>query len=437
MNDLWARGYNRSDRRYLVYVDANVYCGLGSLLADDRPGAANLNNGLSTVSPTFARVDNGCWGLADSAEAHEVMHTLGGRPAHGSPRHPRLPLRRRLRPDVRRRRVGHTDALPVPAVPRDRSSTATTTTTSPPTPPPAAGWRPTGTWLTAPSWPRSAAPRAPALTWGYDAYGQLGDGAAADRPTPVAVDLPGVTRDRGGRLPLPRGRQRAGVVVGPGPCRPARPAVAGGRLGTGDRRRAVERGGGFGGRLPLPRPEGGRDGLGLGMERRRTARGRHDRRQVATGAGPGPGRREADLGRLRPQPGPGLGRVGVVVGMERLQPARSGRLPVAGRPGGRRRHRDDLDRGRRLSQPGRRTGGPVRVGLGPECLGPARRRHHDRPTGARDRQGSHRGGVGGRRAGAQPGPRLRRRRSLRGASATSASSAGRRCRRLLRRWSRA
>lgn len=56
-SELSARGYNRSDRNYLVWVDANVYCG------------------IAYVGGPFARVDSGCWGYA---ETHELVHNLGG-----------------------------------------------------------------------------------------------------------------------------------------------------------------------------------------------------------------------------------------------------------------------------------------------------------------------------------------------------------------------
>lgn len=60
-DELWARGYDRSDRRYLVWVDAEVYCGMGY------------------VDWLYARVDAGCWGVdGSSAEVHELVHTLGG-----------------------------------------------------------------------------------------------------------------------------------------------------------------------------------------------------------------------------------------------------------------------------------------------------------------------------------------------------------------------
>jgi len=72
MEELKARGYTRADRRYLVWMDSNVLCGVGSLYGDSRPGQDNPNNGAAAA---FARVDAGCWGYA---EAHEVMHNLGG-----------------------------------------------------------------------------------------------------------------------------------------------------------------------------------------------------------------------------------------------------------------------------------------------------------------------------------------------------------------------
>ena len=69
--ELKAKGFNRADRKYLVWADANVLCGVGSVYSDSRPGLNNLNNGYA---PMFARVDAACW---DYAEGHELMHTLG------------------------------------------------------------------------------------------------------------------------------------------------------------------------------------------------------------------------------------------------------------------------------------------------------------------------------------------------------------------------
>jgi hypothetical protein len=67
-----AQGYNRSDRKYLMFGESNVYCGIGTLYGDSQPGQANINNGSYAQ---YARADAGCWNYA---EAHELMHNLGG-----------------------------------------------------------------------------------------------------------------------------------------------------------------------------------------------------------------------------------------------------------------------------------------------------------------------------------------------------------------------
>jgi hypothetical protein len=79
IGELRGKGYSRSDRKYLIWVDANVYCGIAQVYNDDKPTQDNLSNGSPRVSGVFARVDNGCWGLAgQSIEAHELMHAMGG-----------------------------------------------------------------------------------------------------------------------------------------------------------------------------------------------------------------------------------------------------------------------------------------------------------------------------------------------------------------------
>jgi hypothetical protein len=72
ITELKARGYNRADRRYMVWMDANVMCGIGQIYRDSQPGQTNANNGSYTA---FGRVDAGCWGYG---EAHELMHNIGG-----------------------------------------------------------------------------------------------------------------------------------------------------------------------------------------------------------------------------------------------------------------------------------------------------------------------------------------------------------------------
>jgi alpha-tubulin suppressor-like RCC1 family protein len=65
-------GYERTDRKYMIFMDANVLCGVGTMVADDRPGQENWNN----QGPDYARIDAGCW--SGDIAAHEHMHTMGG-----------------------------------------------------------------------------------------------------------------------------------------------------------------------------------------------------------------------------------------------------------------------------------------------------------------------------------------------------------------------
>lgn len=75
ISELTNRGYNRSDRKYLVWFDSDpnisTSCGLGTIANDDQPGTNNANN----QQVGYARVDYVCW---DFSESHELMHTLGG-----------------------------------------------------------------------------------------------------------------------------------------------------------------------------------------------------------------------------------------------------------------------------------------------------------------------------------------------------------------------
>jgi len=69
--ELVAQGFTRTDRKYLVWVDAAVgICGLGEVYGDTRPGQENRNN----RGPSYARVDTPCW---QYAELHEIFHNLG------------------------------------------------------------------------------------------------------------------------------------------------------------------------------------------------------------------------------------------------------------------------------------------------------------------------------------------------------------------------
>jgi hypothetical protein len=71
VSELKAQGYTRADRKYLVWTDAEVLCGVGTMYSDTKPGLNNLNNGYAAM---FARIDSSCWNYA---EGHELMHNLG------------------------------------------------------------------------------------------------------------------------------------------------------------------------------------------------------------------------------------------------------------------------------------------------------------------------------------------------------------------------
>ncbi|MBO9524471.1 MAG: hypothetical protein J7518_23270 [Nocardioidaceae bacterium] len=75
-----ALGYTSPGRKYLMWTDATVLCGVASMYTTDSDTQANPNNGSYAQ---YARVDAGCWGLGNgtsqhSVEAHEILHTLGG-----------------------------------------------------------------------------------------------------------------------------------------------------------------------------------------------------------------------------------------------------------------------------------------------------------------------------------------------------------------------
>ena len=76
--ELAAQGLDRPDRKYLVWVDAYVFCGVATVKPDDSPSQGNANNGDGQPG-MVARVDRGCWGgVNPSIEAHELVHLLGG-----------------------------------------------------------------------------------------------------------------------------------------------------------------------------------------------------------------------------------------------------------------------------------------------------------------------------------------------------------------------
>lgn len=69
--ELKNRGLTSTSRKYVVFVDAHRYCGIGTLDEDDRPGPDNASN----TGPSYARVDTECFN--GPTVAHEIFHMLG------------------------------------------------------------------------------------------------------------------------------------------------------------------------------------------------------------------------------------------------------------------------------------------------------------------------------------------------------------------------
>ncbi|MGW2559770.1 RICIN domain-containing protein [Streptomyces sp. NPDC001514] len=68
---LAGKGLDRRDRKYMIFADTQVYCGIGTFAGDERPGQSNLSN----FGPSYGRTDSGCWG--GHTAAHELGHNLG------------------------------------------------------------------------------------------------------------------------------------------------------------------------------------------------------------------------------------------------------------------------------------------------------------------------------------------------------------------------
>ncbi|MEU7556172.1 RICIN domain-containing protein [Streptomyces sp. NPDC044571] len=70
-NALAGKGLDRRDRKYMIFADTQVYCGIGTFAGDERPGQNNQSN----FGPSYGRTDSGCWG--GHTAAHELGHNLG------------------------------------------------------------------------------------------------------------------------------------------------------------------------------------------------------------------------------------------------------------------------------------------------------------------------------------------------------------------------
>ena len=67
-------GYGAANRKYLMFADANRFCGIGTMYTDRNP-TLNDNDGRFAQ---YGRVDTNCWSTAQSVAAHELTHNLGG-----------------------------------------------------------------------------------------------------------------------------------------------------------------------------------------------------------------------------------------------------------------------------------------------------------------------------------------------------------------------
>ncbi len=75
VNALKNLGYDNPHRKYLMFADANVFCGIGSMYGD----AHATNNSNDGRYASYSRVDSNCWSSrSSSVPAHELTHNLGG-----------------------------------------------------------------------------------------------------------------------------------------------------------------------------------------------------------------------------------------------------------------------------------------------------------------------------------------------------------------------
>ncbi len=65
-------GYSDPNRKYMLFTEAEILCGTGTIKRDSQPGLENTNN----QQTGYARIDRPCWGAMIAA--HELTHTLGG-----------------------------------------------------------------------------------------------------------------------------------------------------------------------------------------------------------------------------------------------------------------------------------------------------------------------------------------------------------------------
>lgn len=72
INELDSQGYDREDRKYMIFGEGGTSCGIGTHYQQDRRDPANINN----FGPSYGLSVPHCW-LAEVV-AHELLHNLGG-----------------------------------------------------------------------------------------------------------------------------------------------------------------------------------------------------------------------------------------------------------------------------------------------------------------------------------------------------------------------
>ncbi|GGK25643.1 hypothetical protein GCM10010124_17760 [Pilimelia terevasa] len=161
------RGFARGDRAYLAFADAHVYCGISTHGPDPR-----------RPSPTFARVDAGCWG--EDTTARQLDRLLG------DPREPTGGASAGSPFLVRGNAEAAADVTPVlPAAAPPAAAPTPQPSASLPSPPP--GPAPTRTATPTPT-PTPAAPTAPAAGTGRPLR------AAAESASAVTLTWPAAGR---------------------------------------------------------------------------------------------------------------------------------------------------------------------------------------------------------------------------------------------------
>ena len=73
INAVQKAGFDDPSKKYLIWTEADLVCGIATFTTDDRADPNANYNSIGTSS-SYGRVDRSCWG---ESELHEILHTLG------------------------------------------------------------------------------------------------------------------------------------------------------------------------------------------------------------------------------------------------------------------------------------------------------------------------------------------------------------------------